>query len=134
MIKNYTEVVVDEVFSDLLKTEGEGFFACTCEVCVDSIKAIALNKLKPFYITCKVGEVFGKYKIKEFQLKTDVVTEIVKAKDTVACNPHHDDEARKSLEEQIFTKKHPVIILTTGCFNYFVKAQVYRFQLVLNCF
>ncbi len=90
-MKNYVEVIVDEVIMDLVSNEEKTFFACTCEFCMDNIKAMALNRLKPFYVTCKVGEVFGNFQSKEVQNRVDVLAEIVRAKEIVAKNPHHDD-------------------------------------------
>ncbi|MFZ2538056.1 MAG: late competence development ComFB family protein [Oscillospiraceae bacterium] len=88
-MKNYTEVIVDEVISDLILNGEKTFFACTCESCMDNIKALVLNRLKPSYVTCKVGEVVANFHSKEVQNKVDVLAEIVKAKEIVANNPHH---------------------------------------------
>lgn len=99
MVKNYTEVIVDEVMADLIRSEKDGFFSCQCEDCLDCVRAIALNKLKPFYITCKVGEVFGKYKNMDYQQKSDVVVEVVRAKEIVALKPSHTADKEGILHE-----------------------------------
>ncbi|MEG0692616.1 MAG: late competence development ComFB family protein [Oscillospiraceae bacterium] len=91
MVKNYTEVIVDYLINDLILNEEKNFFACTCDACMDNIRAITLNALKPFYITCKVGEVFGDFQSKEIQNRVDVLTEVVRAKEIVAKNPHHGE-------------------------------------------
>lgn len=90
MVKNYTEVILDEMIAGYMTAEHKAFFACTCESCMDSIKAITLNALKPYYVTCRTGEVFGTFQGKETQNKVDILAELTRAKEMVAHNPHHD--------------------------------------------
>lgn len=91
MVKNFMEIVVDQVLGDLLNKPEECLFSCSCERCIDSIKAISLNHLKPFYITTRQGEVFGTYCTKEVQNNVNVLSEILRAKQIVEANPNHNN-------------------------------------------
>ena len=83
------EIVVDEILNDLLDNNDDYKCDGRCESCISDIKAKALNNLKPFYITCKKGEVFGEYFIREFQNNTNALMEIVKAIECVNSNKNH---------------------------------------------
>lgn len=97
LIKNYNEVIINEVINDLIENGKDDFFACTCEDCINNIKAIVLNEMKPFYVTCKVGEIFGQYKSKDPQGIVDVISKVAKAKETVRKNPRHSNANRISV-------------------------------------
>ncbi|MEF9853444.1 MAG: late competence development ComFB family protein [Hydrogenoanaerobacterium sp.] len=88
MVKNYMEIFVDDIINDMLRKDPS-VFSCTCENCIECIKAISLNHIPPFYITCKVGEVFGDYQNKVPQQRADILSEIAKAIEIVAKNPRH---------------------------------------------
>lgn len=88
MVKNYMEILVDEILKDSIK-KNKSFVKCGCEECIDNIKAIALNNIKPFYVTCKVGEVYGTYNNKIVQNRADIAVEISKAADIVGEKPKH---------------------------------------------
>jgi len=45
MVKNYMEIVVDNILKKILPDYSN---LCKCEKCCDDIKAIALNNLKPY--------------------------------------------------------------------------------------
>ena len=87
--KNYMEVLVDQYLQEAL--EGAGYKAsefCRCPGCIARMKAEALNHLKPFYITCKEGEVYGHFGNSDLQSKANIMREIVKAIELVACSAH----------------------------------------------
>lgn len=88
MVKNYIEVLVDEILKDSMKKD-KSFVVCNCEECLDNIKAIALNNIKPFYVTCKVGEVYGTYNNKVVQNRANIAVELSKAAEIVGKNPKH---------------------------------------------
>lgn len=89
MIKNYMEDVVNQILNDLLEKDEQYKNVCRCEKCLDDIKAKALNNIKPFYVTGKTGEVFGEYKMREFQNTTNIVMEVTKAIECINNNRHH---------------------------------------------
>lgn len=87
MVVNYMEILVDKEISELKKIEN--YFKCTCPDCLDNIKAIVLNNVKPYYITSAQGKVYAEYRNKEFQNQVDILAEITKAQKIVEANPKH---------------------------------------------
>lgn len=87
MIKNYMEILVDQVVEKLAEQEE---LLCSCPSCLDSIKAFSLNHLKPFYVTSKTGEVFGGYSNTVMQNEVDILATVLRAKEVVEKNPKHD--------------------------------------------
>lgn len=88
MVKNYNEVLVDQYLKELLDEDPKYKDVCRCEQCVDDMKAMALNRLKPFYVTGQRGEVYGEYRNQVLQNKTDLILEIVKAVEFVSKHAH----------------------------------------------
>lgn len=88
MVKNYMEHLVDEILHDMMR-DADHNFVCTCDACLDGMRAIVLNNIKPFYVTCKTGEVFGEYSNKTLQNRVDILSEIARAKEIVGKNPRH---------------------------------------------
>lgn len=88
MVKNFMEDIVQQCLDDTLKSDTLFTDICRCERCMDDIKAMALNHIKPFYVTGKKGEVFGQYHTLEPQIKLDIVHEVVSAIDFVAKHKH----------------------------------------------
>lgn len=89
MLKNYMEVVVENYLPDILK-EYEGI--CKCESCIEDIKAIVLNNLKPMYVVSDKGCLYTKVNELMIQFKTDVIKEITSGIEKVSKNPHHQME------------------------------------------
>lgn len=93
MLKNYMEELVDYYVKQVIEDNHELYPSlCKCAACVAEIKAETLNHLKPFYITCKTGEVYGEYNIKEQQETADLIKEIAKAIETVHARAHREPE------------------------------------------
>lgn len=86
MIKNYMEVIVDDVLDDILETSD---LNCKCEECKDDVRAIALNNLKPIYVATDKGTLYTKLNEFNIQFKTDVVKEILNSIEKVKKNPRH---------------------------------------------
>ena len=84
--KNYTEIMVDEVLEDILKTEKN---ICTCEACILDIKAIALNNLPARYVVTEKGEVYKKLDSLNQQMRVDIYKALTKAINQVKKNPRH---------------------------------------------
>ncbi len=86
MLKNYMEDVVDHILPSVLKSYPN---ICICERCVEDIKAIALNKLKPAYIVTEKGSIYTRLREMEVQFETDVTRAIIDAIAIVSKNPQH---------------------------------------------
>lgn len=87
MIKNYMEDVVDEILPSVI---GRYENICKCPKCIEDIKAIALNNLKPIYVATSEGEVYVKINELVPQFNANVVTQLTKAIDIVSKNPRHN--------------------------------------------
>lgn len=86
MLKNYMEDVVDNILSGILNRYK---CMCKCERCVEDIKAITLNNLKPLYVATEKGNIYAKINELIVQFTTDATIEIVKAIEIVSKNPRH---------------------------------------------
>lgn len=86
MLKNYMEVIVDDMIEEILEREE---LDCRCERCIEDIKAIALNNLKPMYVVTEEGVLYTKLKEMNFQFKADVVREIMNGVEKIRQNPRH---------------------------------------------
>lgn len=87
MIKNYMESVVDNWLPKIISKYEN---ICKCERCIEDIKAIALNGLKPTYVATQKGEVYTKVNELQTQFSTDTIRELTKAIEIVSKNPNHD--------------------------------------------
>ena len=85
MLKNYMEIVVHDMLQYTKREELE----CQCEICIEDIKAIALNNLKPMYVVTEKGILYSKLNEFSAQFKTDVIREITIAIEKVRKNPRH---------------------------------------------
>lgn len=86
MIKNYMEHIVEDTLPLLIDKYPD---ICKCEKCIDDIKAIALNNLKPLYVVTEKGTIYSKVKELGFQFRTDVISELTQAIEVVSKNPKH---------------------------------------------
>lgn len=86
MLKNYTEIVVDELLPNILQSQN---LECKCETCINDIKAIALNNLKPMYVASQKGILYSKLNEFSLQFKTDAIQELTIAISKVRENPRH---------------------------------------------
>src|SRR5690554_1052757 len=86
MLKNYMEDIVDEVLPGVLKEYKN---ICKCEKCLEDIKAITLNELKPKYVVTNEGVVYTKLKELNCQSRTDVLTKLIMAIEKVSKSPRH---------------------------------------------
>ncbi|MBL4930748.1 MULTISPECIES: late competence development ComFB family protein [Clostridium] len=86
MIRNCMEDIVNNVITIVLNDYKE---MCKCEKCIQDIKAIALNNLKPLYAVTSEGMVYSKMKELENQFRIDVINQLVSATEMVLKNPKH---------------------------------------------
>jgi len=89
MVKNYAEQMVEEILPTVLKNYES---ICKCEKCLNDIRCIALNNLKPLYYDSEKGGVYLKVKSLDLQYKTDVIREIANAIKIVSQNTNHNHE------------------------------------------
>lgn len=86
MIKNYMETIIDNILPEVLdKSEN----ICKCEVCIEDIKARALNNLKPLYVVTEKGIVYTKVNELRTQFMTDALKELLQAIEIVSKHPRH---------------------------------------------
>ncbi|MGM0379371.1 MAG: late competence development ComFB family protein [Bacillota bacterium] len=86
-IHNFMEVAVEKLLPRVLKSYPG---VCTCDKCMTDIKAIALNNLKPKYVSTEKGELYSKVDGMSNQFEVDIEKEIVKAIEIVKENPRHE--------------------------------------------
>ncbi|SHJ29202.1 competence protein ComFB [Clostridium amylolyticum] len=86
MIKNYIEDVVERLVPEILNEYTD---ICKCPMCVEDIKAIALNRIPPKYSVSEKGLLYIKTNELITQFKMDIVKEIVIAINIVSENPRH---------------------------------------------
>ncbi|MBE6082582.1 MULTISPECIES: late competence development ComFB family protein [Tissierellales] len=93
MIKlhNLMEDEVEYIIDKLLKKRKD---VCSCEKCRLDIEAISLNNLPPKYVVTKMGEIYERLDIMNFQFEADLVKEVEKAIQIVKDSPHHTDMER----------------------------------------
>jgi len=85
-VHNYMENAVDMLIDKVLNKYDD---MCKCEICVNDIKAIALNKLKPHYVSTKKGDLYTKVDEMYVQFDVDIYKALVEAVEIVKKNPRH---------------------------------------------
>ncbi len=91
MLKNYTEVVVGEVFDEVLQQlRKQKPNICDCRKCREDVSAVALNRLPPRYIATDKGEVFTNVSFSRVGGKAEVIASLIYGFDLVAKNPRHE--------------------------------------------
>lgn len=97
MIKNYMEDLVDLWLPRVFRDNPDKYAGvCKCPECIAKIKKEALNRVKPFYVTGKAGEVYGEYKLREMQYQTDLVVALGVAIEVVHAGAHKEHAEKPS--------------------------------------
>ena len=86
-LKNIMEDDVEYQLNHLLPTMPE---ICACEKCRLDMATYALNRLKPNYVRTDTGALFHKLNTSSTQAKTEILTAVVTAINTIGAHPHHD--------------------------------------------
>ncbi|GHU55635.1 hypothetical protein FACS1894132_12030 [Clostridia bacterium] len=87
MIVNVNEQIVDNVLKDKKVIYPD---VCFCDTCTDDMKALALNKLHPKYVSTTKGELFSRTaNIMQQQNKTDTDIAVIQAIEYVSQHPRH---------------------------------------------
>lgn len=87
MIKNYVEQIVEETLSHTLKLCPD---ICKCQKCINDIKCITLNNIKPKYFNDDMEGILLKLESLRIQYKTDILHQIIKSITIVSQNKRHD--------------------------------------------
>ena len=88
-VTNVIEMVVDEQFPVVMqKFPG----ACCCVQCLSDIKALALNNLKPHYVSSDRGNLFERINTSDMIIKVDVLRAMTEAAEKVTRNPRHSNK------------------------------------------
>ena len=88
-IVNVMEVFVEQKMEEILPTVE----CCSCDKCLDDIRAMALNKLPPKYVSTDKGKLFSKLNsLKEQQNGVDINVAVLSAVEFVSSHPRHSDE------------------------------------------
>ncbi len=85
MVKNYMEVLAEDMIDEVLRQTD----ACGCDICRNDILAIALNSLKPRYVTSDKGETISKLLNWDQQVCADVTAALNRGAIIVSKNPRH---------------------------------------------
>ena len=83
---NYMEIWVQE-YMDVLLEKIDG---CKCDKCKRDIFTLALNNLKPYYVSTSLGKIMAKIESTKQQVETNIIVEVTKAINKVNSNPNHD--------------------------------------------
>lgn len=88
MIKNYMEILVDEIFDEI----SRNYKICINETCIDDIKSVALNNLQPQYFTSDISESEKKAFLLDKQRRIAVMASIISAEKIVCkhCKKNED--------------------------------------------
>lgn len=86
LLVNIIEELVGESVNEIIPTMD----MCTCDICKLNACAIALNNLKPRYVTTTKGKLIAKMPAEIINYQTQMVVEVTKALIIVKAHPLHD--------------------------------------------
>jgi len=86
-LKNIMEDDVERQLNALLPTMPN---ICSCDICKLDMATYALNRLKPNYVRSNKGELFHKVNNSSIQAKTDLMSVVITAINTIGAHPSHD--------------------------------------------
>ncbi|MBU4533270.1 MAG: late competence development ComFB family protein [Eubacteriales bacterium] len=90
MLRNYTEVVVAEVFDSVLREEiKQNPDLCDCQRCREDVMAVALNRLPPRYVARGLGEVYTKASFDQVGGKAQIIAALMHGFKLVGQSPRH---------------------------------------------
>ena len=84
-ISNIMEDIVKQKLDEMLKNID----CCKCEKCYADMLAIALNMIKPKYVSTRQGELLVKIDETKPQNLVDISSSVFKAIEIVKSNPKH---------------------------------------------
>lgn len=86
-VRNYMQDIIDNEIDDILKDVE----MCKCDICMDDVKAIALNNLKPKYYSTHLGEVYNKTSQLSIEFRVGIIKELLIASEIVKINFKHGE-------------------------------------------
>lgn len=86
-LKNIMEDDVERQLNNLLPNMPN---ICSCDICKLDMATYALNRLKPNYVRSDKGELFHKVNTSSIQAKTDLMSVVITAINTIGARPSHD--------------------------------------------
>jgi competence protein ComFB len=90
MIRNYAEIVVEEMIDGLIKEQLKiNPEICDCEQCREDMTALALNNIPAHYVVSDRGNILKKVSFNLIGGKAQVTSAIINAINTVGANPRH---------------------------------------------
>lgn len=88
-----SEYILVNAVEDLVKQKAaelmETVLMCRCEMCFLDVCAIALNSLKPYYVTTTSGALLAQMKTVDKNYQTQIVIEVTRAIMLVKTSPRH---------------------------------------------
>ena len=85
--KNYMEVIVEEKLDEILSQYPR---CCKCDSCRMDIAVLALNNLKPKYVSTAKGQIFARIEGMNSQYEVEVIRQIAAAIEKVEAHPRHE--------------------------------------------
>ena len=82
---NVMQVLVEEKAPKYVKMFG----LCSCERCMEDVKAFALNHLPPKYVVMEPGDRIPRITVYDSKFSSDVVAQLLQACKVVHETPHH---------------------------------------------
>lgn len=80
------ECIVEELLPNALDNFDH---ICKCPICIQDIKTLTLNHLRPRYVCTNKGFLYEKANELSDQFKADILKEIVNAIEIVSKHPRH---------------------------------------------
>lgn len=89
MIKNSTEEMFELLLQRALRDNPEAF-KCTCDTCLDDIRARALNNLRPMYYSNLTGQLFTSFHHSKPQSQAEIQMELNSSIIKIGNHPSHE--------------------------------------------
>lgn len=86
MLKNITEMLVEQKLDELLKKDDQ---CCKCQQCREDIIAYALNQLNPHYVSTGQGQLYTKAKVLTIDYEVEITAALARAIQLVTEHPRH---------------------------------------------
>lgn len=82
---NVMQVLVEEKAPKYIQMFG----LCTCERCLEDVKALTLNHLPPKYVVLERGDMVPRLTVYESKFSSDITAQLLQACKLVMERPHH---------------------------------------------
>ncbi|KLO22037.1 competence protein [Marinitoga sp. 1197] len=89
-IFNVLEHLVEDITNEMFSMPNVDM--CICDRCRADVIALALNHLHPKYVVTEKGRIFSELETYTFQIRAEVLSEVLKAMEKVKERPSHPKE------------------------------------------